>query len=147
MSKEKNHNHDEKNESKVIILRIEKGNSIVENIIKFCTDNKIYGAWVSGLGAVSTVTLGLYDLGLKKYHKKTLQGPFEIVNLVGNVGKMDEKIMTHIHLVLSDKKMNAFGGHLYEAKVAATCEIKLEILDVEIIRKYNEETGLNLIDI
>ncbi len=139
--------HDHEHDSEIMILRIDKGNKIVENIVKFCDDNQIDGAWISGLGAVSSATVGLYDLNTKEYHKKDLKGPFEIANLVGNVGTVKGKTRTHIHVVLTDGEMKAFGGHLDEAVVAATCEIKLEILEVEITRKRDQEIGLDLINL
>lgn len=139
----KEHDH----HSDVMILRIDKGEKIVESIVSFCRDNKINGAWISGLGAVSSATLGLYDLGSKEYHTKDFEGPLEIANLVGNVGVVEKKTKAHIHAVFSDKNMEAIGGHLEEATVAATCEIKLEILDVELTRKKDENIGLDLISL
>jgi len=133
--------------SEIMILRINKGSKIVKSIVDFCSKNEIDGAWVTGLGAVSKATVGLYDLETKGYHKKDLKGPFEIASLVGNVGVARKKTRAHIHVVLTDKKMKAFGGHLDEAVVAATCEVKLEILEVELTRKHDEEIGLDLINL
>ncbi len=144
MTKEKErHNH----ENEIIILRIDKGNKIVKNIVKFCSDNEITGAWISGLGAVSKATVGLYDLDTKEYHKKELEGPFEIANLVGNIGVVGNETRAHLHIVLTNSKMQAFGGHLDEATVAATCEIKLEILEVELKREHDDKIGLDLINL
>jgi len=143
MVNKQNHQH----ENKTMILKIDKGNKIVENIVKFCEDNNIAGAWVSGLGAVSKATVALYELETKKYYKKDLKGPFEIANLVGNIGKVGNEIRAHLHIILTNKEMKAFGGHLDEAVVAATCEIKLEILEADIIRKRDDKIGLDLINL
>lgn len=134
-------------DSDILIARINQGEKVVESIINFCKNNGIKGAWISGIGAVASADLALYDLAKKEYTKKELMGPLEICSLLGNVGTMDDKYLAHIHVVLSDKDMKAFGGHLEEATVAATCELKVEIFDHPIVRKHDPEIGLNLIEI
>jgi hypothetical protein len=134
-------------DSDVLIARINKGEKVIKSILNFCKNSNIDGAWISGLGAFSEARLALYDLENKKYIKKNIKGPLEICSLVGNIGIKDKEHVVHIHVVLSDNKMAAFGGHLEEATVAATCELKVEIFDHPIIRKHDSEIGLNLIEI
>lgn len=55
--------------------------------------------------------------------------------------------MLHLHIVLGDEKFQAYGGHLKNAVVSATCEIAIFELDSKIKRKYDDEIGLNLLDI
>lgn len=133
--------------SDILIARINKGQKIVGSIIDFCQKNNIEGAWITGIGAVSNAKLALYNLSKKTYSKKKLAGPLEIASMSGNIGLLNNKHVAHIHVVLSDKKMTAFGGHLEEATVSATCEIKLELFDHPITRKYDPKIGLNLIQI
>ena len=133
--------------SDILIARINKGEKVVKSILAFCSSNNIEGAWITGIGALSEASLASYDLENKNYIKKTLKGSLEICSLVGNIGIKDKEQIAHIHVVLSDDKMAAFGGHLDEATVAATCEIKVEIFDHPIVRKFDEEIGLNLIQI
>lgn len=141
MSKELEHG------SEVLFVRIDKGNKIVESLVNFCQKQNIKGAWISGLGAVSSVNLALYDLENKNYIKKEIVESLEIASLVGNIGTLNGKVVAHIHGVFSNKDMVAYAGHLEEATVSATCEIKIEILDIELTRKHNEEIGLNIIDL
>jgi len=133
--------------SDVLIAKINKGEKIVKSILSFCKNNRIEGAWISGLGAFSEAKLAFYDLENKKFTKKDIDGPLEICSLTGNIGIKEKEQVAHIHVVLSDEKMLAFGGHLEEATVSATCELKVEIFDHPIIRKYDPEIGLNLIEI
>lgn len=135
------------NHSGTYILRVDKGEKIVEVLLQFCEQNQIFGAWISGLGAISRVKLACYNLDKKKYIAKEFNGKFEIVSLVGNIGKLEKKAVAHLHMVISDAKMDTYGGHLEEATVAATCEIKIETLDVDLTRKHNPEIGLNLIEL
>lgn len=133
------------NNSQTLVLVLEKDEEIVSSLIKFCVDNDISGAWLAGIGAVSQAELALYDLLKKEYYNKVVKGPLEIANLNGNIAQKGKETIAHIHAVLSDKNMKAYGGHLISATVAATCEIKLDIFDQLLKRKYNDRIGLNLI--
>lgn len=73
--------------------------------------------------------------------------PLEITNLTGNIATLDNEVYLHCHITLSDEEMKVIAGHLKEGKIAATCEIILVKLDVEINRKYDDFIGLNLLDI
>lgn len=131
--------------SDVLIARINKGEKIVESIIKFCKNNSIEGAWITGIGALNSAKLAFYDLKNKNFIKKNINSPLEICSLSGNIGIEDKKQVAHIHVVLSNEEMTTFGGHLEEATVAATCELKVEIFDHPIIREHDADIGLNLI--
>lgn len=133
--------------NEVLIARINKSDKIVESIIKFCRENNILSAWITGIGTVSEAKLAFYDLNKKTFLTKKFKRHLEIASLSGNVGLLNKRHVAHLHIVLSDNKMIAIGGHLEEATVAATCEIRLELFDHPIIRKHDEEIGLNLIQI
>lgn len=127
------------------ILRLNKGDEVISSIIKFCEKKKIESAWIWGIGAVSYVELSAYDLKSKKYIDNKIKDNLEISSLTGNIGEMDNKLVAHIHAIVSDWKTNSFGGHLKKAIVAATCEVIINPIEYKIVRKQNEETGLNLI--
>lgn len=129
------------------VIRLEKGEKIIEGIIDFCNKNKIKNALFFGLGAISRAELMHYVVDTKKYSSKVIEEPLEIANMTGNVMIMDSKPILHTHITVSNKDMKPYAGHLKEAAVAATCEIFLVKLDSEINRKYSEEIGLNLLDI
>lgn len=128
-----------------IIIRIDKGEEIVESLKKVCKENDITLGLVSGIGATDKVKIGLFDVATKKYHSKELIGDYEIAPLSGNISTMDNKIYLHLHINLCDSNHNSFGGHLNSAIVSATFECIIDIIDGSIDRKFNEEIGLNLI--
>lgn len=132
---------------KSYILRLEKGDEAVSKIVEFCTKNKIGSAWFSGLGAASSAKLAIYDLKKKEYIRKEISGILEILNYLGNVGQMNGKTIVHSHVTLSDETFSAFGGHVDELVIAATCEIILHQLDINLNRKYDDNIGLNLLDL
>ena len=46
------------------ILRIDRGEEILESITALCRKEKIYLGSISGIGAVGEVTLGVFNLSL-----------------------------------------------------------------------------------
>ena len=51
-------------------LYIEKNEKIMETVTKFCAENNINNAKISGIGAVKNTEIGAYDTVAKKYIKK-----------------------------------------------------------------------------
>jgi len=129
------------------ILRLKKGEELISGIIAFCKVNQIDSAWFTGLGAAEKAILALYDLKTKKYSKKEISEPLEIANIIGNIAMKDNDIAVHCHIILSNKEMIAFAGHVESVTIGATCEIIFRILDIPLKRKHDEEIGLNLLEI
>jgi hypothetical protein len=127
------------------LIRIDKGEEIVDTLKKFCQDNGITLGSITGLGATNKVKVGLYDVSKKEYFSKELSGNYEISPLYGNISTMNNEIYLHIHINLCDSSYNSFGGHLNYAIVSATFEGIIEKIDGTIDRELNEEIGLNLI--
>lgn len=88
-----------------LIFRISKGEEIISSILAFCDKENIKGAWIYGLGAVKSATLSTYDLNTKQYIKNKVEGDFELLNLTGNVGILNNKTVTHLHCVLAEANM------------------------------------------
>lgn len=132
--------------SKNFVFTVKKDGEIISSIFNFCKEKGIESAWISGIGAAKFAVLLSYDIDKKEYNKKEFQGKFEIANLTGNLGIIDGKPTAHIHIILCNEEMQAFGGHLEQAVVSATCEIIITSLEKQIVRKLNDEIGLNLIE-
>ena len=129
------------------IVRIDKGEEIVETLKKFCKDNKIKLGSVSGIGAANKIVLGLFETATKKYHSQEFNGDFEIVPLAGNISTMNGETYLHLHANIADTKHNSFGGHLTSAIVSATFEAVIDSINGEVERKFNDEIGLNLLEL
>lgn len=67
----------------------------------------------------------------------------EIVSLMGNVSTLNGEFYLHLHISVSDSQGHLFGGHLNECQISATSEIFINIIDGEVERFRNENTGLN----
>jgi len=129
------------------IIRIDKGEEIVETLKKFCKDNKITLGSVSGIGAANKIVIGLFETGTKKYHSQEFNGDFEIVPLAGNISTMKGETYLHLHANIADIKHNSFGGHLTSALVSATFETIIDSIDGEVDRKFSDGIGLNLLEL
>lgn len=133
--------------SKRFLLRLKQGDEILSSLKTFCKEKDIYSASIFAIGAISRVDLALYKLDKKEYLKKSFSGAFEIASMSGNITKLNNEYIAHIHGVYSDEKFGCIAGHVDSATVSATCEIVLEAFENKISRKNNAEIGLNLLDL
>lgn len=127
------------------LLRFDRGDELISSLTDFCKKKKIRCASISGIGGTTQVVLGHYDLKKKKFNKKTFQNSlFEIISLIGNITLLDGKPFVHIHLSIGLPDFSTASGHLFSAQINPTCEINLIKLDSNVIKKYDEISGLNL---
>lgn len=129
------------------LIRLNKGEKILETLTAFCKSENLLSGSLSGLGSASEIELGYYALDTKEYHWKKFDGTYEILNMTGNLSLVDGNPFIHIHSVLSDENYQTFGGHLKEAVAGATVEIFLTLKDYAIERKMDDEIGLKLLDL
>ncbi|MBI2655066.1 DNA-binding protein [Candidatus Woesearchaeota archaeon] len=129
------------------VIRLDKGEKILESIKSFCAKNGIKCGHFNGIGAADEAEFGFYIESKKKYNFELFRQPLEIVSLNGNITTLNREIHVHCHAVFGDANMEAIAGHLKEATVSFTCEIFLVRLDSEVGRKYNDKTGLNLMEL
>lgn len=127
----------------LLVIRIDRGEEILESVMKACREHEIKSGLVSGIGAVSSCTMGVFNVEEKKYYKNEFKGALEITNLTGNVSMMEEETYLHLHMTVGDDKGNAFGGHLNEGIVGVTAEVFVLESDMQIKRELNPEVGIN----
>ncbi len=130
---------------KTIVVRIDRGEEILDKIRELAEKESIKLASVSALGAVNDFTVGVFNTAEKKYYSNEFKGAFEIVSLTGSINTMDGKFYTHIHMSAGNEKGEVFGGHLNRAVVSATCEMIVTVIDGEIDRYADADVGLNLL--
>ena len=128
------------------ILRIDKEEKIIQSIQSFLENNKIVSGYFNAIGAINQVTLRYLDQPSKQFIDKEFTEAFEVTSLLGNVTSMNSKSYIHAHIVLGGRDYQAISGHLVEARVGATLEVHGTITHTNVGRKFNDETGLNLLD-
>ncbi len=129
------------------LVRLETGEELVGTFARFCDDQRIDTAAVAGIGTVHGAVLGYFDREGKQYVRRTVEGDCELVSLQGNVSLKEGKPYLHAHVVLGTRDFQALAGHLFEAKVAATCELVVRQLPGMVQRKKDEKSGLWLLDV
>lgn len=127
-----------------IVARIDKGEEIVEQLKIISLLENIKLASVQALGATDSFTVGAYNVEKREYKSNDFVGDFEIVSLVGTVNTMNGEYYSHLHMSAGNENGEVFGGHLNMARVSATCEMVINIIDGTVDRYREEKTGLNL---
>lgn len=123
---------------------MDKGEEVVSSLKSICQKEDIKLASVSAIGAVNDITVGVFNPDTKQYKSNRFTGNFEIVSLSGTVTTMKGIPYIHLHMSVGDGNGKVFGGHLNEAKISATCEMVITLIEGEVEREYSEEIGLNL---
>ena len=121
---------------------VEIGEKMMSTLTRFCAENDILSAQLSGIGAVKSIEIGAYDTEKKEYVRHVLLDVWELVSCQGNVVLKDGLPFIHAHVTLSDHDLNTKGGHLFEATVAAVGEFFLRREDSTALRELNPDVGL-----
>ncbi len=127
-----------------IIVRMDPGEEILEQLKLVAEEEELRLASVSGLGAVNEFTVGVYKTTEKQYLSKRFTGAYEIVSLTGTVTTKDGAFYPHLHMSAGNERGQVFGGHLNRAVVSATAELVLTVIDGTVERRFDEAIGLNL---
>ena len=117
-------------------FRLKPGTDLREGLEQWINDNMIEAAaLVTCVGSLSTATLRMAAADVTS----TLQGPFEIVSLVGTLSKNG----CHCHLSVADSTGRVVGGHVaYGCKVYTTAEVVIAVLTETVFQRLaDEETG------
>jgi len=129
------------------LLRLDVGDKLPAAIAGFCRERRIPAATASGLGALSDVTLGYFDVETKSYHRTELSGSWELLSLFCDVAEWEGEPFAHAHVVLSGPDCVARGGHLFGGTVSVTAEIRLWPLGRHVRRRMEPSLGLHLLDL
>jgi predicted DNA-binding protein with PD1-like motif len=127
------------------LIKLKRGEKIHESMVEFCKKMKKFGGWFFGLGTLAEAELGFFSFSKKEYKKIKLKNNMELVSLIGNIALAEKDFVVHSHCVLADKNFKVFGGHLFEAKVLATCEIIFIPFDRKVERILDKTLNLKVL--
>ena len=130
-----------------LLISIDKGEFVNQKLLEVAEKENLKSGWINGLGAISNIEIGYWDIEKKVYVKNFFDDHYELLSLIGNVSLVDNKPFIHTHISFSDTEFKAFGGHLFDAKVIAAAEFCIFISDYHLHRKLNCDIGLSLWDI
>jgi len=127
------------------LVVLDVGDEIVNSLKTLAASERIGLASLSGIGAVRNAVVGYLDLTQKQYLKREF-GPesMELLSLLGNLTVLDGEPVVHCHVVLADREMKTFGGHLFEATTSVTVEMFVRVFEGEVPRQFDPASGANL---
>ena len=124
------------------MVRVDKGEEIVESLLAFAKEHDVTAASVTGLGGVHRVRLAYFDTDRKEYLPREFDEVLELVSLIGNLGRHEGDPFLHAHVVVSDREFRCVGGHLMHAWVAITAEFAVRVGEGTIHRVANDDLGI-----
>ena len=130
--------------SDAIVVRIDRGEEVLEQVTAVARREGIALASVEALGATDDFTVGAYHPGEKRYQSNRFCGDYEIVSLTGTITQKDGAPYLHLHMCAADDTGRAVGGHLNAARVSVTCELVIRPINGAVDRRLNPEIGINL---
>ena len=127
-------------------LVLEKGEEVMDRLEEFAVNRDVRTGRITALGAFREATLAHFDWEEKEYREIPVERQAEVASLVGDVGRTaDGNVAVHVHCVLGLADGTALAGHLMRGVVRPTLEVFLDEGAGELTRRYDEETGLDLI--
>lgn len=130
------------------IVRLEKGEKVVEQLTKLAKDQSLPSCWINGLGGASSAELGFYDVEAQQYKWQKIDESLEILSLQGNITWTDKEPAFHLHGVFSKADLSTIGGHVREIIVSGTCEILLHRwYGDNLTKSIDPQTGLKLLNL
>ena len=125
-------------------ISLDKDEYINASLLDISNNQEIKSGWISGVGAIYDIEIGYYDVDKKEYLKKKFSDDYELLSLSGNLSMKEGVKFIHTHITFSNTDFKVFGGHLFDAKIAAAGEFMIDSSEIEIARKYNSDIGLHL---
>lgn len=124
-------------EGSSMFIRVDPGESMMETLRTVAQDEQIpAAAIVSGVGMLTEVKFGFFDVQIDDYRPISKQGIYDISSIQGNIiREPNGNHVPHVHLVVNDASMKTLGGHLMDARCHVTMEIFLTVLELPLVRR------------
>ena len=131
------------------VLKISPGESLQARLVDFARAVGLrHAVIVSAVGSIQDLEFRGIKAGAKlpitppRMHLHRVEGPLELLGLTGNIlpdeaGALD----CHLHVMASRSSGEVLGGHLFDARVFATCEVVLSELTAEGLERHWSRTG------
>ena len=98
------------------VVRIDKGEEIVAQVLELAKREHIALASVQALGAVNRFTAGVFDTQKKQFAGHTFEGCFEIVSLTGTLTTKEGKPYCHLHMSAGDEPIDTSKTHYLQER-------------------------------
>ncbi|MCI0497783.1 MAG: DUF296 domain-containing protein [Thermoplasmata archaeon] len=124
----------------VIVARLDDGEELLASVEAMASREAAGSALVvSGIGMLRNARLGYWDG--KGYRESTLDGPVELLSLLGSCAPSS----VHLHAVVGLGDHSTAGGHVLGGTVQYVNEVTMLALDgIGLSRKEDPATGLRV---
>lgn len=95
---------------------------------------------VCGIGMLRGLELGYWNGEV--YEKHRFDPPVELVSLQGNIARLGDDRVVHVHACVAKRDGSTLGGHLFSGTVHNTAEIALALPKRIVLERVREKTGL-----
>ncbi len=130
------------------IEKVEYGKDLLRALENLVRKNEVSAGVLMAIGAVQKASFKYYDQERKEYIKIVINEPLELLSCIGNISSFKGEPLIHCHATFANKNGEVYGGHLDYETIVFSCEVYIkEFKDVKLERKYDQITGLNLLDI
>ena len=128
------------------VVVLETGDEVMDCMHRFVTEERIFTAQMTAIGAFSDLVLLYFDWQKKDYLRIPVREQVEVASLLGDVAQTPSgEPALHIHLVVGKRDGTAMAGHLGEAHVRPTLEVIVTESPAHLRKQKDPETGLALI--
>ena len=133
---------------RVIFARMYPGEDVLESIEAVAKKHGVRSGQLSLIGAVSKAKLGYFHREAVEYRDFTVDEDVEVVSCMGNIATHEGDLVVHAHMIVADEAGKCWGGHLLlGCEVSVTIELVIIETELELTRKRDDKTGLNLLHI
>lgn len=136
-----------KGPEKTYALVLQSGEEAIGELKKFAAKEKLFACRFTAIGAFSSAEAGFFDFSIKDYRRIPIDEQTEVLSLVGDISRYQDKPMVHAHVVVGKRDGTACGGHLLKGIVHPTLEFILTESPVWMHRKMDPQIGIPLIEL
>ena len=130
------------------VLVFNTGDELAKGLKDFATEHNLADVSFKAIGALASVKLAWFNPETKKYQTSAdLKEQVELLSLIGDVAKYEGKPIVHAHVVVGRSDGTTAGGRLLEASIRPTCVVFLTETTEELIKEFDPESGLVLIEV
>jgi len=123
-----------------------QGDEAFSGLLEFAEQYHVTSAHFTAIGAVNGATLGWFDPHRKMYKKIPINGQHEVIGMSGDIALYQGKPVVHTHMVVGTSDGTTRGGHVLAAYVSPTLEVMVTVDPVAMLKRFDPETDLTLID-
>ncbi len=131
---------------RIIVSRLSEDDDLIDSIMEKARESNVHAGVFTLIGSIKHAVLGYYRDG--EYKSTKFEGPLEVASCTGNIAVDDGgETIVHAHIVVTNEKCEAFGGHLMkDSPVGATAELVIiETVGMSMVRAFDEKTKLRLL--